>query len=267
MHVDITIILLLIILGFIFGNIASIAGIGGGVMFVPTMTLLLLFPIDIAIGTSAFIILISSGAGFITYLKDKRTNWKLTLIFGSFSIMGSISCTIIFQILIPIDNTVLKIIFACILILLGFIMLNKAYKSKNSSNSSEMLANEISLESDEYKSKLKKAIPLFFLAGFLANLIGIGGGVINTPALIMILGFSIHNSTAISTSIIFITAIYNTIAKSIFGLVNFLFGMLIGIGSVLGSITGAKLSKKIPKIYLQFFIAIVLIILAIRMFF
>ena len=267
MQFDLSIIILLIILGFIFGNISTIAGIGGGVMYVPTLALLLSLPMDVSIGTSVFVILISSAAGFITYLKDKRTNWKLSLIFGSFSILGSITCTIIFQILLPIDNSILKIIFACVLILTGLIMLYKTYHSNKETKNLGKISDGIHLESDEYKNKLNKAIPLFFLAGFLANLIGIGGGVINTPSLNLILGFSIHNSTAISTSIIFITAIYNTIAKSLFDLVNFLFGLLIGIGSILGSISGAKISKKIPKVYLQYFISIILILLAIKMFF
>jgi len=56
---------------------------------------------DVSVGTSAYIILISSGAGFIIYLQDKRTNLRLSLIFGSFSILGAALSTIIFQILIP----------------------------------------------------------------------------------------------------------------------------------------------------------------------
>ena len=154
MQFDLSIIILLIILGFIFGNISTIAGIGGGVMYVPTLALLLLMPMDVSIGTSAFIILISSAAGFITYLKDERTNWKLSLIFGSFSILGSISCTIIFQILIPIDNSILKIIFACILVLTGFIMLYKTYHSSAESKNSEIISHEIKIDSDDYKNKL-----------------------------------------------------------------------------------------------------------------
>ncbi len=267
MQVELIIIILLLILGFIYGNIATIAGIGGGVMYVPTLVLLLLLPMDVAIGTSIFVILISSGAGFFTYLKDKRTNWKLTITFGSFSILGSLACTILFQILFPIDNSILKIIFAIVLMITGFIMLRKSYKSKIDSKNSEMISNEIHIDIDFDRAKFKKSIPLFFLAGFLANLIGIGGGVINTPSLHMILGYSIHYSTAISTSIIFITAIYNTIAKSLFGLVNFIYGLLMGLGSVLGAISGAKISKRIPKIYLQILISITLIVLAIRMFF
>ncbi len=267
MQSDIALIILLFILGFIYGNIASITGIGGGVFYVPTLVLLLGIPMDIAIGTSIFVILISSGAGFIIFLKDKRTSLKLTLIFGFFSILGSITCTIIFQILIPIDNAILKIIFACVLILTGLLMFKKVYKSKNKSKYTGLPTSEINLKNVDYKANFKRSIPLFLLAGFIANLIGIGGGVINTPSLHMILGFSIHDSTGISISIIFITEIYNTIAKSMFGLVYFMFGLLLGIGSILGAISGAKISKKIPKIYLQFIISIMLIVLAIRMFF
>ncbi|MFX1275951.1 MAG: sulfite exporter TauE/SafE family protein [Promethearchaeota archaeon] len=267
MDIDLIIIILLLIFGFLIGNIATITGIGGGVMYVPTLVILLSLPFDIARGTSLFVILISSGAGFVIYLKDKRTNLKLTVIFGSFSIIGSILSTIIFGILIPIDNTLLRIIFALVLIFMGVLMLIRSIISNNNLKNSKELPKEISLDSNEYKSNLKKAIPLFIMAGFISNLIGIGGGVINTPSLHMVLGFSIHNSTAISTSIIFVTQIYNTIVNGLMELVDFLFGLLIGIGSVIGSITGAKISKKIPKVYLQFLISIVLVILAIRMFF
>jgi uncharacterized membrane protein YfcA len=83
----------------------------------------------------------------------------------------------------------------------------------------------------------------------------------------MLLHYPIHNATAISTGIIFITAIYNTLAKAFLGQINYLLGIIIGIGAILGSIFGAKISSKMPRSYLQFFVAIVLIALSIRMFF
>lgn len=123
------------------------------------------------------------------------------------------------------------------------------------------------IEQHDYKTNLKKAIPLFLIAGFTTNLLGIGGGIVNTPTLNIILDFPIHNATAISTSIIFFTAIYNTILKSIVGQVNYVYGIFLAIGSIIGSIIGAKISNKMPKIYLQIFVAITLMLLAIRMFF
>ena len=267
MEIDLVIIITCFLFGLLFGIISTVAGIGGGVMYVPFMSLFLLIPLLSAVDTSSFVILISSAAAFLTYLKDGRTDLKCSLIFGCFSILGSIICTILFDVLFAIDSTVLKWIFAAVLLITSVIMVLKARQSRLVAKNSTEEPLEFSLKDHDYKVHLKKGIPLFILAGFLAKLIGIGGGIINTPSLNIILQYPIHNATAISTTIIFFTAIYNTIVNSITGQINYIIGILIGVGAILGSITGAKLSNKIPKIALQYFVAIVLIILSIRMFF
>jgi len=262
------IIIILLLFGLIVGIISSISGEGGGVFFVAFLTLIFFMPINEAIDTSTFIILISSGAAFITYLREGRTSVKHSLIFAGFSILGSLLCTLML-LFIQIDNTVLKLIFATVLLIAGLNMVYKAIKTyKDSKISTEKIEDDdFSLEDHDYKANLKKSIPLFILGGFLANLIGIGGGVINTPALHVVLGYPIHNSTAISTSIVFFTAIFNTIVKVIIGKINYFVGIIVAIGAVLGSIIGAKVSFKMPKVTLQVFVAIILIGLGILMYF
>ncbi|MFX0074041.1 MAG: sulfite exporter TauE/SafE family protein [Candidatus Hermodarchaeota archaeon] len=260
------IVLLLILLGLLSGMLSSIAGIGGGVFFVSIMTLIFLIPINIAVDTSTFIILFSSLAGFITYIRQKRTGIKISLFFSIFSISGSLLATVLFSFVV-IDNYILKILFAITLLIAGANMVYKGIKRKNGTVVQEVNHIEFSLNNQDHKVSFKKAIPLFMLAGFVANLLGIGGGIINTPSLHMVLNFPIHNSTAISTSIIFFTAIYNTIIKSLTGQIDYSIGLLIAVGSILGSILGAKISNKMPKSYLQLFVAVVLMGLAIRMFF
>jgi len=266
MELTIYLISFLILLGILSGIVSVIAGIGGGVFFVSIMTLLFLIPINRAVDTSTFVILFSSLAGFITYLRQKRTSVKLSLFFSLFSILGSVLATILFS-FISIDNYILKILFAVTLLIAGFNMIYKATKVKNGTKIQQVNHFDFSLSNHDHKVSFKKAIPLFVLAGFVANLLGIGGGIINTPSLNIVLNFPIHNSTAVSTSIIFFTAIYNTVIKSLTGQIDYLIGLLIAIGSILGSILGAKISKKIPKRYLQYFVSVVLIGLAIRMFF
>ncbi len=266
MELSLGIIVLLIFLGFLAGTISVIAGVGGGIFFVSIMALLFLFPINKAIDTSTFIILISSLAGFISYLKQRRTAIKLSLLFATFSILGSISASIIFSI-IQLNNTLLKMIFASLLLIAGLNMVYKALHTISNVQSEDLIEKEFNLKEHDYKINLMKSIPLFILAGFTANLLGIGGGIINTPSLHIVLQYPIHNATAISTSIIFFTAIYNTIVKSFLGQIDFLIGIFIGIGAILGSIFGAKVSNKIPRNYLQFIVAIVLMGLAIRMYF
>ncbi len=257
-----------LLLGILFGTISSTAGIGGGVFYVSFLMLLFGFSINEAIDTSTFIILISSAAGFLTYLKQKRTSLKLSLIFSCFTIIGSLMCTLIF-LFIPLDNFVLRLIFAIVLLLTGLNMLITTIqrKRKGEFKSKNKCDTEFCVEDHDYRTNLKKGIPLFILAGFSANLLGIGGGVINTPVLNLVLGFPIHNATAISTSIIFFTAIYNTIIKSIYGQINFVIGILLAAGCVVGSVLGAKISDKMPKYQLRLFVGIVLIALGINMFF
>lgn len=263
---DTVVVIILLIAGFLFGTISSIVGIGGGVFFVSTLVLLFLIPINVAVDTSVFIILISSGAGFLIYFKEERLHIKQVAIFSSFSILGSFVSTILFT-FVDLDENILKIIFATTILIAGTNMAYKALKSRRINLSQEEFENNFMLHNHDYQTNLRKSIPLFFLAGFIANLLGIGGGIINTPSLHIILLYPIHNATAISTGIIFFTAIYNTIAKSIIGQINYLFGFLIGVGAISGSIFGAKISGKIPRSYLQFLVAAVLMGLAIRMYF
>jgi len=268
MELTLTILIILLIVGLIVGIIGTISGIGGGVFYVTILTLIFFMPINEAIDTSNYIILITSGVGFFTYLKQGRTNLKLSLIFSGFSILGSLICAIIF-LFVHIENTLLKFIFASVLLITGVYMAIKAittYKKNKDPNINR--DNDIfSLKNHDYKKNLKKGIPLFMAAGFVSYLLGIGGGVINTPTLNIVLGYPIHNSTAISTSIIFFTAIFNVIIKAIYGKIHYLIGTVIGIGSVLGAYIGAKVSRKMPKTTLQVFVAVVIIGLSIRMFF
>lgn len=263
------IIIILLLLGSFVGILSTMTGTGGGVFYV-SVIYLLINEINASIDTSNFIILLNSASGFLMYLKDKRTNLKLSLIFSGFSILGCLLSTLLL-IFVKIDDTILILLFATLLIIIGLYMVYKSihkYRSSNNDNNNKLFNEDFSfLKNFDYKAKLKKTIPLFLLAGFASNLLGIGGGVIITPALNLLLNFPIHYATAVSTSIIFFIAIYNSISKLLFGQVGIILGLLIGLGSILGAIIGAKISKKMPKFYLQLFVAIVLIGFAIRMYF
>lgn len=119
----------------------------------------------------------------------------------------------------------------------------------------------------DHNSNLKKRIPLFYFAGFIAYLSGIGGGMLFVPILNIFFEMPIHFSTAVSTAMIFFIGIYNATVRMAIGKIHYLIGIWIGIGAILGSLYGAKLSKKIHKHNLQFFVAVILIGLAIRMYF
>jgi uncharacterized membrane protein YfcA len=245
------------------------AGTGGGIFYVSFITIFLSVAINISIDTSNFIILLTSASGFLIYLRDKRTNLKISLIYSVFSILGCLISTILLLV-VQIDNILLRILFATTLIIVGGNMVYKSILMRINTDSekrSELLIIENTfLKNFNYKTNLKTAIPLFILAGFVSNLLGVGGGVIAAPALNLILNFPIHYATGISTSIVFFSAIFNSVSKVVFGQIEFQIGLLVGIGSVVGGAIGAKFSKKIPTFYLQLILASILIIFAIAMY-
>ena len=264
---DIAAIIILLLFGFLFGVISSIAGIGGGAFYMSLMILLLSIPINEARDTSTYIIVLFSSGALISYLRQGKIDIKLSLTFAGFALLGGITATFFF-ILFPIDNTILKIIIASVVLASGLNMIRKALKILNSERINDSKQEEnFSLETLDYRANLKKGIPLFFLAGFVAYLSGIGGGMLIVPILNFLFEIPIHFATAISAAIIFFIGIYNATVRIIIGGIHYLVGILIAIGAIIGSILGAKIAGKMPKKYLQLFVAVVLIGLAIRMYF
>jgi uncharacterized membrane protein YfcA len=255
------------VFGVLFGTISSLAGIGGGGFYTSLMIFLLVIPIDEARDTSTFIILLFSCVAFLNYYRQGKVNIKISLLYAAFALLGSITATIIFMIF-PIDNTVLKIVIASVILLSGLNMIRKAIKFVNSERLNNNIQEiEFSYETFEHTSKLKLGIPLFFLAGFIAYLTGIGGGMLFVPTLSILLEIPIHFATALSSAMIFFIGIYNGTVRIIIGEIHYIVGILIASGAIVGSIIGTKVSGKIPKKHLKFFVAIILIILAIRLFF
>lgn len=261
------IIVILITAGFLIGTISSIAGIGGGAFYIIIMMILLNIPINEARDTSTFIILIFSGVGLINSLKHKKVDIKLSLFFAGFALIGGITATILFY-LFPMDNMILKIVIASVILISGLNMIRKALKSlKIPKISKEEVNIPFSFDNFDYKPNLIKGLPLFFIAGFVAYLSGIGGGLLFVPIICITFSIPIHYATALSTAMIFFNGIYNTTVRIFIGDIFYLPGILISIGAIVGSLFGSKLSGKVSKNYLQFLVSIILIGLAIIMYF
>ncbi|MFN5439731.1 MAG: sulfite exporter TauE/SafE family protein [Bacteroidota bacterium] len=103
-------------------------------------------------------------------------------------------------------------------------------------------------------------------AGFLGGMVGIGGGVIIVPALVLLLGITQHNAQGISLAMmLFPVGILGVINYYKKGYVDFKYAGLIAAGFLLGSYLGSKFSLSLPQDTVKKIFAIVMIILAVRM--
>jgi uncharacterized protein len=111
-------------------------------------------------------------------------------------------------------------------------------------------------------------IILGLAAGTFSGVVGLGGGVIIVPALVFIFGLTQQQAQGTTLALmvppIGILAAYAYYQQ---GYVDFKIAALICVGFILGGYIGAKIAIQLPKEILQKIFAVVLIFMALKMFF
>ncbi len=107
------------------------------------------------------------------------------------------------------------------------------------------------------------------LAGIFSGFMGVGGGVVMIPLMIMFLGYDQHEAQGLSLAVLavpvtFVAAYtYHTGGHP----VNWKFAFVIAVCFVIGAWVGSKFAIKIDQVVLKKIFAVVLVIAAIKLFF
>jgi len=109
-------------------------------------------------------------------------------------------------------------------------------------------------------------VVLGLTAGTLASTLGVGGGIIYIPALVAVFGFSQIEAQGTSLAIILPTAMLSTYVHARAKRVEWQVAILVGLVGVPFAILGAKTALSMDQDVLQRVFAVVLAIIAVRMF-
>jgi uncharacterized membrane protein YfcA len=233
-----------LLIGVVGGTVAGLMGIGGGTVIIPLLLYLSGVEVKAATAISMVHIVFASISGTIFNYYQKTIVFKYSLYFGlssmAFSFLGAY-----FTKFIP-DLTI-KIMYLAALTI-SFIML--------------LLRSRISGHKVEPSKKdILKIIPIGAAAGFMAGILGIGGGFLFVPALLFFMGLPMHLATGTSLGAIIFTSIPGLVGKVISVDFNILFGVVVGIGGIGGTRLGTYLKRKVSQkatriIFILFFIAV-----------
>lgn len=114
-------------------------------------------------------------------------------------------------------------------------------------------------------SALLKAIALGAIAGIVAGLFGVGGGVIVVPGLVLWLALTQREASGTSTATIVASSAAAMVTFGISGSVDWRAAALILVGSIVGAWIGAWIAERVNERSLAISFALVLAVAGIRM--
>ena len=107
------------------------------------------------------------------------------------------------------------------------------------------------------------AAALGLLAGVLSGLLGVGGGLIMVPGMVLALHLRQHVAHATSLAAIVPTAVAGALAFGKASSVDWRIGLLLAAGSIPGARAGALVMRRIPAAQLRMVFAVFVIVVGI----
>lgn len=124
----------LIVLGLVAGSVTATLGLGGGIIYVPALVTIFGFSQHMAQGTSLAIIAPTALIGAITHARAGRVDWRVAVWVAAGALVGAIAGS---QIALGLDETVLRRLFAVVLVVVALRMLARTRSSSTSDGNPE----------------------------------------------------------------------------------------------------------------------------------
>lgn len=109
------------------------------------------------------------------------------------------------------------------------------------------------------------AIAIGFAAGVASGLLGVGGGIVLVPGLVVALGTGQHQAHATSLAAIVPIGLVGFAVFAVNGQINYAIAGLLVLGALVGAPAGARAMAKIPERPLAWVFAAVLVIAGVRL--
>jgi uncharacterized membrane protein YfcA len=242
---------ILVLTGAFAGIISGLLGVGGGFIMSPIQYWLLqetgLQPdlsIRIALGTSLFVILPNATSVVLKYQQKHAVLWKQATIMGVFGLFASFGGAAVASYL---PASVLSTIFG-VVIIIGAL---RTYKTPASKEGDKISSNQVSY------------VFAGILIGFFSGLLGIGGGVLGVPIMLIFLNFDMLKAIGTSAAVIIFTSFGGSIGYIIngwghpglppysLGYINLLNWILLAVPGFLAARKGAELAHLVNPEHLK----------------
>jgi uncharacterized membrane protein YfcA len=226
----------------------GLLGSGGSILTVPVLIYLAGESEKVAIAESLGIVGAISFAGFIPYALKRKVHWRSVILFGLPGMAGTYGGAMIAEF---VSGTFQLLLFAVVMLIAAVMM----FRDKNHLKA----AGEIEISHAWWKIVLEG-----LAVGVLTGLVGVGGGFLIVPALVLLGGLPM--GLAVGTSLLVIALksfsgfykyldVLNGLDLSINWQLVLVFSLIGAVGSLIGNKVAGKISnERLKKVFAVFLI-------------
>lgn len=254
------------------GFVGAMSGMGGGIVLIPSLTLLGL-DIKSAIAISIVSVIATSSGAASAYVRDRITNLKVGMFLEMFTIVGAMAGA---TIALASAHSLLFILFGIVLLASWAALFLERDKRWRPAAQQDACSRWLELDGSYFDQPEQRTIdyqavhtcfggPLMFLAGLIAGMLGIGAGAVKVLIHDMVMGLPPKVSTTTSNLIIGVTALAGTSVYLAAGAIDAGLVAPVVLGILLGAFLGTKLLVRLSNRAVRWFFMAVLLLLGVEM--
>ena len=263
--------IVLLLIGITASSLGSLIGLGGGIIVVPALLYLGTLPSfsavtpQVAVGTSLFTMIFTGLSSTLAYMKHKTVDYKSGFIFLIGSGPGSILGAWVTE---KLNLHSFNIFFGIFILFVSLVLVLKDKLKPIPYQKDRGIVRTFTDNAGnafEYGYSVSMGIVISFIVGFLSGILGVGGGSLMVPTMILLFFFPPHVAVATSMFMILPTSILSSITHVVLGNVNWLYALALIPGAWIGARVGVYLNSKLKSSTIVLLLRTILIIVGVRL--
>ena len=243
----------------------SALGQGGGVLYTP-IQLFFGIPFHTAATTSLFLIIVVSLSSTQVFRKAGLVDWPMALVLESVTTSGAFLGGLFSG---HFSGHALTYLFAAVIAIAALFMVRQfRMETACEGVSSDFFHWARHLGKESYCINLGMALPVSFVAGVVSGLIGVSGGILKVPMMVLLFGVPMSIAVGSSAFMVGLTAIGGLLGHVAAGQFDWKVALALAPGVFLGAQIGArwgvKVNKEMMKRYFGYFLLALAALLVIR---